>query len=415
MCAAVRYPFTGRTNRRVLKSFIRAIAWVAGLTQTQILFAQAPQSRLEIYGFIMLDGGYNFNTIDPDWFDVMRPTKLPSQAGQFAPSGKIFFSMRQTRFGIRSTTPTSLGQLRTRFDFDLFGFGDNLGQTTFHLINAYAELGKFGAGQTASVLMDQDVFPVTLDYWGPSSRTFFFNIQFRYTPIDNDRTRLAMALERPGASADGSNYRTHLDMEHVEPQFPLPNFTIHYRRKTAWGHAQAGALLKFMKWNDLNDTGPYSLSGQAVGWGFNASAALNVSDRLTLKGQAMYGKGIQNYVADGTTDVALQRNDGNPSTPAVGVPIPFAGFFTFAEYKWTEQWRSTIGYSLEQVDNTNLQRADAFRRGQYGLFNIRYYPVDNIQIGAEYQYGRRDNFDDGSYSNANKLQISFKINFSAHL
>ena len=36
------------------------------------------QKSLELYGFVMADAGYNFNQIDPDWFDVVRPTKLPA-------------------------------------------------------------------------------------------------------------------------------------------------------------------------------------------------------------------------------------------------------------------------------------------------------------------------------------------------
>jgi hypothetical protein len=34
------------------------------------------QKSLEIYGFAMTDMGYNFNQIHPDWFDVVRTTKL---------------------------------------------------------------------------------------------------------------------------------------------------------------------------------------------------------------------------------------------------------------------------------------------------------------------------------------------------
>jgi hypothetical protein len=32
--------------------------------------------------------------------------------------------------------------------------------------------------------------------------------------------------------------------------------------------------------------------------------------------------------------------------------------------------------------------------------------------GIEYQYGRRDNFSDGFHSNANKIQLQLKVNFS---
>src|SRR4051812_19637267 len=95
-------------------------------------FTQNSQNTIEIYGFIQTDAGYNFNSIDPDWFDVMRPTKLPKYQGQFGPTGTNFISIRQSRFGVKSSTTTQLGELKTQFDFDLVGFGKYSGQTHFH-------------------------------------------------------------------------------------------------------------------------------------------------------------------------------------------------------------------------------------------------------------------------------------------
>ena len=39
--------------------------------------------RLDIYGFAMLDMGYQTKQNDPNWFDVLRPTKLPSFPNEF--------------------------------------------------------------------------------------------------------------------------------------------------------------------------------------------------------------------------------------------------------------------------------------------------------------------------------------------
>src|SRR5688572_20218894 len=35
-------------------------------------------TTMDVYGFAMMDTGYQSNQNDPDWFDVVRPTKLPS-------------------------------------------------------------------------------------------------------------------------------------------------------------------------------------------------------------------------------------------------------------------------------------------------------------------------------------------------
>ena len=165
-----------------------------------------PKAWLDVYGFVMDDAGYDFKQVDPNWYDVVRPTKLPAYKDQFGADGNTFFSVRQTRFGAKSETPTKLGTLKTLFEFELFGTGVDAGQTTFRLRHAYGELGHFGAGQTVSPFMDGDVFPNSLEYWGPTGMVLFRNVQVRWMPVMGDITDSFSRLERPGASADQGVY-----------------------------------------------------------------------------------------------------------------------------------------------------------------------------------------------------------------
>ena len=66
------------------------------------------KGSLEVYGFAMLDIGHDFKQINPNWFDTMRVTKLPSFEKEFGEDHNTFAGVRQTRFGVRSSTPTSL-------------------------------------------------------------------------------------------------------------------------------------------------------------------------------------------------------------------------------------------------------------------------------------------------------------------
>jgi hypothetical protein len=391
----------------------RIFCFLANLLTTTVALCQEQKSSLEIHGFIMLDAGYNVNSSDPQWFDVMRPTKLPSTPGQFGTDGNVYFSVRQTRLGFRSITPTTLGEVRTNFDIDMFGFGADAGQTTFHIINAFAEWNRILVGQTASAFMNTDIVPITLDYWGPASRNFNFNLQFRYTIIKNDRHRLAVGLDRPNAKADGGDYRPQLDLENIEPQFVMPNIVAHYRRTTSWGHLQTGGLFKLMKWNDLTGANPYDLTGQAIGWAVNASTRISAGELLTIKAETVYGEGAQSYIADAPPDVGLQSNHDDPTRPVKGKALPIYGFFVFTEWKWSKKLSSTMGYSKTQVSNSDLQDATAFRAGDYALVNLRYYPVDRVMAGVEYQYGHRVNYTDSYAPTGNKIQLSFKINFSS--
>jgi hypothetical protein len=379
---------------------------------TVIATAQESKNYFEIYGYIQTDGGYNFNAINPDWFDVMRPTQLPKYSNQFGPKGNYFVSIRQTRFGVKTSTETQLGVLKTQFDVDFFGFGKDVGQTTIHLVNGFGQLGKFIAGQTPSTFMNTDVFPVTLDYWGPTSRVFFLNIQLRYTPVFTEKQRFAIALERPGATADGTDYANSIDISGVKPRLPFPNLAAHYRRSWKWGHVQIAGIAKSIQWEDISNTDPYELSGNDIGWGFNLSTVVNVRKNVRLKFQGEYGEGIQNYTADPSPDVALESNPDNASSPVKGKALPLWGFFGFSEIDWTRTLKTSLGYSMLAVKNSNLQSPDAFRQGQYALVNLRFYPAGNVTMGIEYQYGRRDNFNDGFHSVAHKIQCTLKFNFS---
>ena len=123
------------------------------------------RSWMDVYGFAMLDIGQNFTRIHPDWYDTMRVSKLPSFDGEHGKDGDTFAGVRQTRFGVKTSTPTALGELKTQFEFELFGTGVDSGQTTFRLRHAYGQLGKVGAGQTWSPFIDPDVLPNSLEYW----------------------------------------------------------------------------------------------------------------------------------------------------------------------------------------------------------------------------------------------------------
>ena len=252
---------------------------------TLIFSAQddSKQKSLDIYGFVMTDAGYNFGQTDPDWFDVLRTSKLPSYENEYGTDGNAYFSVRQTRFGVKSSTQTALGELKTIFEFELFGTGVDAGQTTFRLRHAYGELGKFGVGQYWSPFMDIDVFPNTLEYWGPAGMVFFRNVQIRYMPIQGD-TRLTFALERPGASADQGEYADRIELDNVKARFQLPDFSAEYRYGKKWGYVELAGIVRKIAWEDQNASPVYDISDSKIGWGLNLSTNININSSYNFQG-----------------------------------------------------------------------------------------------------------------------------------
>jgi hypothetical protein len=388
--------------RRVMWSLVLLVCFAAPTA--------AADTTFDFYGFVMMDAGYDFNQVDPSWFDVLRTTKLPAFDNQFGADGNAYFSVRQTRFGVKSTTPTDIGDLKTQFEWELFGVGVDAGQTTIRLRHAYGELGKFGAGQYWSPFMDIDVFPNTVEYWGPPGMAFFRNVQFRYMPIQGD-TRLTIALERPGASGDQGIYSGRVELSDIVPHFPLPDLSAEYRRAMNWGYVEIAGIVRHIEWEDGPDTTGADLSGDAVGWGLNLSSNIKIGENNIARLSFLYGEGVENYMNDAPADIGIEGDLSDPSTWE-GVPLPVTGVVAFLDHNWNEKFASSAGYSMIDIDNSDGQSPNAFSLGHYAIGNIIYYPTTNVMMVAELQYGKRENFSDGFTSEDVRLQFSFKYNFA---
>jgi hypothetical protein len=369
------------------------------------------EKSLEIYGFAMTDLGYNFDQINPAWFDALRVTKLPTSPNQYGSSGNSYFSVRQTRFGVKGYMPTPLGEMTAVFDFDLFGVGVDEGQTTMRVRNAYGEVGRLLVGQANTPFMDGDVFPNTLEYWGPTGMVFFRNVQIRYAVMRGEN-ELFVALERPGASADQGSYAGREELDSVSPHLPLPDLSAHFKKSGDWGHVQLAGMLRYIGWKDLDASAARDISGHVIGWGLHLSTVLNLTKMDVFRGSFVYGQGVENYMNDCPYDVGVIANPGNAKTPITGKALPVTGIVAFLDHNWTSKLSTSIGYSSCHVSNTEISAGTTYENGQYAIINLLTTPFKNFMAGAELEYGSRTNFDGSYKANDVKLQFSFKYNFS---
>jgi hypothetical protein len=368
------------------------------------------QNSVNFYGFVMLDSGYDFGQVNPNWYDVVRPTQLPSFHNEFAPSGNVYAGVRQTRFGVKSSTPTPYGDLNTIFEFELFGTGVDAGQTTFRLRHAYGELGQFGAGQTWSPFMDIDVFPNTVEYWGPNGMVFFRNVQVRWMPIRGKKGSVTFALERPGASGDQGVYADRIELSNIRPRFNFPDLSGNARIVRDWGYVQMAGIVRKIGWVDTSGN-PINLGGSAVGWGFNLTSNLKLSKKNVAKLAFVYGSGIENYMNDAPVDIGIQKNPSNSAVPIKGVTLPVLGVVAFLDHTWNEHFTSSAGYSLVDIQNSNAQLPSDYHQGDYAVGNLLYHPIPRVTMGGEFQFGRRVNFSNGFNANDYRMQFSFKFDW----
>jgi hypothetical protein len=395
-----------------MKLWWRILGVLAVAATAAVTTAEAQDGvRTDFYGFVMTDVGYNTDAMDPAWFDVQRPTKLESFEDEFGDEGSVFFSVRQTRVGVKSYIPTEMGEIKTTFEWELFGTGVDAGQTTLRLRHAYGELGKFGAGQYWSPFMDIDVFPNTVEYWGPPGMAFFRNVQLRIMPIQGD-TRMTIALERPGASGDQGDYADRIDATaDIAPRFPMPDLSAEFRMGRPWGYVELAGIVRQIEWDDL-DGDPTDLSGSATGWGFNLSSNLKLGTGNVIRLSALHGEGIENYLNDAPADIGVEV-DGSGNLD--GVALPVTGVVAFLDHAWNDKLSSSIGASQVRIENSNGQSDSAFKMGQYALANLLYTPVPQVMMGIETGWISRENNRDGFETQNVHVQLSFKYSFSASI
>ncbi|HKK23734.1 MAG TPA: DcaP family trimeric outer membrane transporter [Pseudohaliea sp.] len=368
--------------------------------------AAAQEVELDFYGHVMLDMIYDFDRVAPDGNDTLRvsqiPVNCPGDAG-CGSDGELIFGIRQTRYGLDATVPTDIGDIKTKLEFELFGVGTDAGKITPRLRHAWATINEFGFGQTNSVFMDGDVFPNSIDYWGPSGMMFFRNIQARWTPVSTDTQRIAIALESPSAGIDSGKVPDVSPNLNVRSKEELPDLTAHWRIQQSWGHFQAAVILRQVAFEAADDVSGESFSGEEVGYGVNLSGTLNTVGRDRVLWQLALGEGIGNYLNDGGIDLAPKEN-------LRATTVPVVSWLLFYDRWWSEAWSSSIGWSRAELDNTDGQRNAASETLDYGLVNLLHHPADNITVGAELLHGALG-LNDGAEGTDTRVQVSFKFNF----
>jgi hypothetical protein len=380
---------------------------------TSVARAQPPDPKptLEIYGFGQVDAIADFNQVDPAWADTLRPSKLPSSPKQFGEDGRFSANAKQSRLGVRGSTPTSNGDVKGQFEFDMFGTGKDAGLTTIRLRHAWGQWKHIGGGQTNSAFMDVDIFPNSIEYWGPNGMLFLRNAQVWYEFFDDGSSNARIAIEAPGASGDAGTFADRVELQNVKGRFPSPDFTGHYRFGRPWGYVQFGAALRYLAFDDLLPNDAFNLSGHDWGWGVTASSNVKLGKSDVLHLQIIDGAGVENYFNDAPIDVGVKKQPGNTVTPVTGEALGDFGLHLFLDHTWNDRFTSAIGYSRVDISNSDGQAPNAYKTGQYFLVNLLATPAKNVMMGGELQWGKRENFSDGFSSDDFRIQFSAKYSF----
>lgn len=363
------------------------------------------ETSVGLYGFIHVDAFKDAKGRTGDW--SMEGGSIPIQgdpslaANGDTRKGKFNITAQTSRFGIKTATPTDMGILRTKLEFDFYKYGAlKSGYTNSYnprLRHGYGELaGDWGTlliGQTWSTFMNLDALPETVDFNGHGSAQLARQAMVRYTADLGAAGSLAVAAEDPATMISFDNPQSNNSID------KRPDVVVAWTKGGDFGSFGVQLISAGFSYDDNAGT-----KADKNGTGYSVGGMLKIGARDTLQGNYTGGKGISRYVPSANY---------NPEVFSGGeIKLAEVSAYTLGwAHAWTDTVRTNLSYGLTKIDddyktvgpNENEQVKLAFGNVFWGI-------TKNTEFGLEYAAGQRKLFNgqSGSYS---RVQASAHYSF----
>jgi hypothetical protein len=333
--------------------------------------------------------------------DFYLPSAIPVGAPGASQDYVTDLHAKQTRLAITATTPVGDKKVTVYVEGDFQSAPGTQGseRTTnaysFALRRAYFQGGDWLFGQDWSTFMNVGALPESPDFIGPTEGTVFVRqVQVRYTGKINDNANFQIALEN-GESATVTPLSSTL-VENDDDQFP--DVVARFNVKSDLGEFSVAGVMRQLR------VAAGSVEEDATGWGIAASGKIKVGATDDIRFSLAGGEGVGRYLG---LNFAPDASDTATDFKSIGV---FAGFVAY-RHVWGGDWRSTLTYSWQSVDNkagiTALNSSDS---AWSGAANLLYSPVKGVDLGVEYRYAERELFS-GQSGDLSRLHFVAKRSF----
>jgi hypothetical protein len=315
---------------------------------------------------------------------------------------QINFHAKESRFWLRSFTPSSWGDVNTYLELDLFGNSATYDHTP-RLRHAYGSIGNFLAGQTWTTFLNNAVLPDLLDNGGSAGALASFRQpQIRWTQpfsVADTQMELQVAVETPRSiirtvpTADADSFTTgHSDR--------YPDIVARLNFNPDWGNVSVAAIGRQIR----NTDAIIGRAEQAWGGAVSVAGKINTGEQDNLRFMLNYGNVLGRYAASNTFEDATVNSTGDLELVNI-----VTGMFSYQHF-WSKDWRSTAAYGFAHVDQPTLAGGNMTRQVQSVHTNLLWSPVSQTTFGTEYIYMHRDAMD-GRDGDVHRVQFSARYNF----
>lgn len=294
---------------------------------------------------------------------------------------------------------------------------------------AYVKWRGFTAGMKKTLFEDENAnMPPMIGPQGPSGAVDATNYLFNYeTPVFNG-FRAAVGVEIPTFNTSdgrylGKDYKEFngqdiLNKPVVDPTAYnqlVPDIPAYVEWARDGGNRiRLSGILRTLTYRDLLN----NRRRTTLGWGVQLSGNWTPIRQLSFCGQAVYGKGIGNYILDlAGIPLSFAPKSSNPGALA---PTPEMGLVFAATWNIDKRWQMNAVYSMARMWNVgayalaesesgdNPDDCNNYRYANYVGANVFYQISSFFQVGMEYLYGQRHTWYRGQ---AHDNRISFDVCF----
>ncbi|EDY16294.1 hypothetical protein CfE428DRAFT_6197 [Chthoniobacter flavus Ellin428] len=308
---------------------------------------------------------------------------------EHAGGGQVFFNSNGSQIDFDIRAPSEPGNFRLYYQNDFFG--SDTSDMKYRLREAFGDYYNLRGGFTYSLFVDRNNWPDTLDYEGTNAVEWVRRALIHYRFALNEQWKVTFGIEKPDILVD-DNFDSSIVTETRMPDTGMNLIWDGGGR----GHVQLSSIFR-----SIGAKGESVGDQRVFGWGFDASAALNVSSQDVLRAWVVYGEGIGAFGNDSSFENTDAAYDANGRLHALRYVSGMLGY----THRWNDQWRSTLSYGYVNISNTDGQAGDAYHVTHYGSANLIYKLNKQFSIGVEGLYGRRE-VHDGRFGDDFRLQLS---------
>jgi hypothetical protein len=351
----------------------------------------------KVGGFVRLGVVDSIDQIGSD--DRFIVGSIPVEEGDPGQQGTTI-STKRSRINLDMRMDSSVGQFRAFIEGDFAGDGDT---ENYRLRHAYGQYRNYLIGKTWTTFADRNAQPEDVDFEGLSATVQHRQPQIRWVKMMTNQKTLRVAFEDPQTAVPFG-----------ESTSTIPDGIVTLARKRSWGHTQFGLVLRQLE--AIPEIGNPEGKSSTFGWGGSFSGSLSTKrfdKRDHLDFQLIGGRGVGNYINDlrsvGGQDAVFNPQTGDlEALPVIAGYLAYQHWWKSPDSRWLRNLRSTFVMSLVEVDNHDFQPDTAYKRTIRSTSNLIWSPINEIDLGLEFLWGKRmnENGNDGS-----AIQLQFVATF----